>query len=180
MRFGRDSIVEIHKIMGNSNSPLTKDFQLVEGLITEIDNTLKRQLNGIVADADQIEVAASEIGEQFAIDVILMNSACYQKNYKYQNSVSRLIAKKAENENDIADSDQRMRANQELEELIERRNYKIKIWTDLLRKNRISDVHKTFLKFLNHERSILLIWLLTQRLHQESKQNPVWRRLLLS
>ena len=122
------------------------------------------KLDGIEADSNQI-VQGHEIAEDFAIDLILMNLASYQKNRKYQSSVTKLLIQKTDNESKIEDQAKLFEANGRLEELIENRNEKIKIWTEELRKNQSSKIHATFLEFLNHERSVLLIWLLTQRLH---------------
>ena len=37
-----------------------------------------------------------------------------------------------------------------------------------------------FISCLKSPRSLLLVWLLTEKLHSESRNNPMWRRFLLN
>ena len=35
-------------------------------------------------------------------------------------------------------------------------------------------------EILTHERSLLLVWILTERLNHESASNPLWKRFLMN
>ena len=35
-------------------------------------------------------------------------------------------------------------------------------------------------EILKHERSLLLVWILTERLNHESSNNPLWKRFLMN
>ena len=43
-----------------------------------------------------------------------------------------------------------------------------------------SDAHEIFIGMLKSDRSLLLIWILTERLHHESNNNLTWKRFLMN
>ena len=43
-----------------------------------------------------------------------------------------------------------------------------------------SEAHDLFVSCLKSDRSLLLVWLLTERLHHESSNNPLWKRFLMN
>lgn len=63
--------------------------------------------------------------------------------------------------------------------MINDRTQKIKALVDTMTPQQ-SDIHKQFINILSHDRSVLLVWLLSQRLHKESKNNDLWKRFLLN
>ena len=43
-----------------------------------------------------------------------------------------------------------------------------------------SEAHDIFTQMLKSDRSLLLIWILTERLHHESNNNQTWKRFLMN
>lgn len=51
---------------------------------------------------------------------------------------------------------------------------------DQLKPFQKSEAHDMFTQMLKSDRSLLLIWILTERLHHESNHNPTWKRFLMN
>jgi hypothetical protein len=85
------------------------------------------------------------------------------------------------NTQNVDDKTNALEKNQIKSQIITDRSKKMRKIFDELVSCKWTDSQKIFVEqVLKHERALLLVWILTEKLNHESQNNAMWRRFLLN